>query len=183
MSAVSLDDLKTFLSTGLGGNGIGNSNSNDDELLAMLDRAEAIIATRVGPLEPTEIAGELHTGPGPLLLKHWPLISLGTVTTGGATVADQYLDVDGGLLYGTFSPVSRATTVSYTAGREWLPADLQAAVLELVRHLWLTQRVPGTRRGFSAGEPDERTVQGISNYLLPYRVQTLIEPYLLPRLA
>ncbi|NUR28502.1 MAG: hypothetical protein HOV76_32370 [Hamadaea sp.] len=177
MSAVLLDDVKTFLNR--------TDNSDDDELLAMIDRAEAILAVRVGPLEPTIVVDEVHWGHGPILLRKWPVLSVTSATSNGVPVADLQLDVQTGVLYGTFACAYRyaTTTVTYTAGREWLTADLQAAILELVRHLWLTQRVPGTRRGFSAGEPDERTVQGISNYLLPYRVQTLIEPYLQPRIA
>lgn len=175
MSAVSLDDVKTFLNI--------TDTASEDELIAMLDRAEAILAARVGPLEPTTVTGEVHTGPGPLVLKRYPVISVESVGSYyGDPVTDFQVDADSGVVYGYFSCTFRGTTVTYTAGRKYLSADLQEAVLELVKHLWTTQRVPGTRLR-SSGEPDERTLQGISNYLLPYRVQTLIQPYLLPRLA
>lgn len=175
MSAVSLNDVKTFLNmTGTG---------DDAELLTMLDRAEAIIAARVGPLEPTTVTGEVHTGPGPLVLKQWPVVSVESVSSFyGVPVTDFQVDADAGLVYGIFSCTFRDTTVTYTAGRQTLSADLQGAVLELVKHLWSTQRVPGSRRPVTS-EPDERNLQGVGSYLLPYRVQTLIEPYLVPRLA
>jgi hypothetical protein len=177
---VSLDDVKTFLSPGVGS---VIDSANDDELIAMLDRAEAIIAARVGPLEPTVVTGEVHTGPGPLVLKQWPVVSVESVSSFyGGPVTDFQADLDAGVVYGYFSCTFRDTTVTYTAGREYLTPDLQAAVLELVKHLWSTQRVPGSRP-YNPGGPDERTLAGVSTYLLPYRVQTLIEPYLLPRLA
>lgn len=175
MAAVSLADAKLFL-------GITDT-ADDDELTAMLGRAEAVLTARVGPLEPVTVTDEKHTGPGPIVLKRWPVLSVSTASTGYGEVTDLDLDVDAGVLYGTFSSaIRRDVTVTYQAGRYPLPADLEAAVLELLRHLWSSQRVPGTRRAF-AGDPDERTLQGVSTYLLPYRVQTLIEPHLVPRLA
>lgn len=172
MSAVLLADAKIFLDI--------TGTANDAELQRMLDRAEVVLAQRVGPLEPVTVTGEKHTGPGPIVLKRWPVISVTSASTGYGAVTDLDLDVDAGVLYGSFtSRIRRDVTVTYTAGRATLPADLEAAVLELLQHLWRSQRVPGARRG--AGEPDERTSQG--TYLLPYRVQTLIEPYLVPGLA
>lgn len=174
MSVVSLLDAKAFLGV--------KDTEDDGELAVMLDRAVAILAARVGPLEPVMVT-EKHTGPGPLVLKKWPVLSVISASTGYGEVADLDLDEDAGVLYGTFpSRIQRDITVTYEAGRYPLPADLEAAVLELLDHLWKSQRVPGTRRAFS-GDPDERTLQGVSTYLLPYRVQTMIEPYLVPRLA
>lgn len=173
MSALLLSDVKEFLN---------KTDSGDDaEVQAMVDRAEAIIAARVGPLTEVTVTDEVHTGPGPLVLKRWPVISVSSATSDGAAVTDLDLDEGPGVVYGSFGSTRRGISVSYVAGRTSLPVDLEAAVLELVRHLWVTQRVPGTRlRG--SGEPDERTLQGVSTYLLPYRVQTLIEPHLKPTL-
>lgn len=173
MSVVSLADAKEFLEI--------SDSEDDDELVLMLDRAVAVLAARVGPLEPVTVT-EKHTGPGPIVLKQWPVLSLTSATADGATVTDADLDEDAGVVYGTFGYTRRGVSVTYQAGRYPLPADLEAAVLELLKHLWSSQRVPGTRRAFS-GDPDERTLQGVSTYLLPYRVQTLIEPHLVPRLA
>lgn len=173
--AVTFDDLKVFL-------GITDSG-NDGELLAMLDRAVATLEARVGPLSEVDVVDEVHTGPGPLVLKRWPVISVTSVSDNGSDVTDLDLDADAGVLYGGFfSCIRRGVKVTYVAGRADLPMDLEAAVLELAKHLWTTQRVPGSRR-YGSGDPDERTLAGASSYLLPYRVQTLIEPYVAPRLA
>ena len=172
MSVVLLSDAKEFLNM--------TGTTDDAELQAMLDRTEAVLAARVGPLGTVTVTGEVHTGPGPLVLRQWPVLSVESATSDGTAVTDLDLDTDTGVLYGSFGCSRRGVKVAYTAGRSLLPADLEAAVLELLRHLWMSQRVPGTRRGFSTGDPDERTLAGVTSYLLPYRVQTLIEPHLLP---
>lgn len=176
MAAVTLPAVKAFLN--IAGTG------NDAELLDMVERAEAILSRRVGPLAPTTITDERHTGPGPIVLRHWPVISVASASTGYGAVVDVELD-DAGVLYGSFSSrIHRDVRVTYVAGRDPLPLDLEQAVLEMVQHLWTSQRVPGSgRRGFTQGDPDERALQGVSTYLLPYRVQTLIDPHLIRSLA
>jgi hypothetical protein len=171
MSVVPLADAKVHLNF--------TTTTNDAELQDMLDRAESILARRVGPLAPVTVTDEVHTGPGPLLLKRYPVVSVTSAASDGVAVTDLDLDAGAGLLYGTFTSAFRKVRVTYTAGRSVLPADLEAAVLELVRHLWESQRgnAPSAR---ALQDPDERTLQGVSSYLLPYRVQTLIEPHLLP---
>jgi hypothetical protein len=174
VSTVLLADAKAFLNL--------TTTTNDAELQDMLDRAESILARRVGPLAPAAVEGEVHTGPGPLLLKRYPVISVTSATSDGVAVNDLDLDVDTGRLYGTFSSARRGVKVTYTEGRSVLPLDLEAAVLELTRHLWQSQR-GNAPAAMVLQDPDERTLQGVSSYLLPYRVQTLIEPYLLPAVA
>lgn len=174
MSAVSLADLKAFLNK--------TDSNDDDELVAMLDRAEAILAVRVGPLSPITFT-EVYSGPGPIVLRRYPVISVTAVTDVGNAVTDSYLDVDSGVLYGSFSRwPAMSVAVTYVAGRDILPADLEAAVLELVRHLWTSQRGGGSLRPSFPGDeaPQQQTGSG---YLLPYRVESLIEPYRLRSVA
>jgi hypothetical protein len=173
MSAVLLTDAKTFLNVTVA--------THDAELQSMLDRAEAILARRVGPLSLTTVTDEVHTGPGPLLLKRYPVVSVTSATSDGVAVSDLDLDVDTGLLYGAFTSGFRKVRVTYTAGRAVPPADLEAAVLELVKHLWESQRPAGAQAppGSLAGDD----IQPGGSYLLPYRVQSLIEPHLLTTVA
>ncbi len=174
MTALRLADVKAFLNVG--------TTRHDDELQDILDRAEAILAARVGPLSPLTVTGERHTGPGPLVLKRYPVVSVVGATSGGAVVGDLDLDGDAGLLYGSFGSARGGVRVTYTAGRAVLPADLEAAVLELVRHLWQSQRPAGAQAPpGSLGGGDDAPPGGA--FLLPYRVQSLIEPYLLPTVA
>lgn len=178
MSAVSLTDAKEFLP-------FVTDDSQDDEVQDMLDRAEAILAKRVGPLQPVVVTDEVHTGPGPIVLKRFPVASFTSATSSDVAVSDTDADLDAGVVYGTFGSIRRAVKVSYVAGRASLPADLQLAVLELTQHLMQSQKVPGTSRGFQGfggGSGDTDAPSG-AGYLLPYRVQSLIEPYLLPTVA
>jgi hypothetical protein len=168
VAALSLSDLKAFLNK--------TDDSDDDELVAMIDRAQAILTPRIGPLEPTTYT-ELYTGPGPIVLRRYPVLSVTSVTDGGNVVSDSYLDVDSGVLYGTYSSwPARSVSVTYVAGRDLLPADLETALLELVRHLWTSQRGGGSLRPTFPGEDAPQQQPG-SGYLLPYRVESLIEPY------
>ncbi len=173
MTAVRLADVKAFLNLG--------TTRHDEELQDSLDRAEAILAARVGPLSPVTVTGERHTGPGPILLRRYPVASLVSVTSGGVAVPDADLDVDTGLLYGTLGSARGGVRVTYIAGRSVLPADLEAAVLELVKHLWQSQRPAGAQAPPGSLGGDDAQPTGA--FLLPYRVQSLIEPYLLPTVA
>jgi hypothetical protein len=172
MSVVGLALVKQFLNI--------TDGSNDAELQATVDRAEAILARRVGSLTPVTIVDERHVGPGPLLLKRHPVISVSSVTSGSVAVTDW--DLDGDVLHGSFY-AGYPARVTYVAGRPVIPADLEQAVLELVGHLWQSQRVPGANRVQAFARQSEQDVQVGAGFLLPYRVQTLIEPYQLPTLA
>lgn len=180
MSSVQLTDVKQFLNkTGV------NDSGDDEELQLFLDRAEAILTKRIGPLSPTPVTGEKHTGPGPLVLRRYPVISVTSATSAGVDVTDLDLDLDSGVLYGSFTAYPpRQVSITYVAGRDFLPADLEEAVLELVRHLWKSQRGGGSLRPTFPGEDDPTTQQpGGASYLLPYRVESLIEPHLLRSIA
>jgi hypothetical protein len=173
VSVVSLADAKAFLNQ--------TTSTNDDEVQMFLDRAERILARRVGPLGTETVTDEVHTGPGPLVLRRYPVVGVTSATSYGATVTDLDLDTDAGVLYGTFGSTSRAVRVTYTAGRESLPEDLELAVLELVKHLWESQR--GNSAATPPGSYPGEDVQPAAGYLLPYRVQSLIEPFLSPAVA
>lgn len=175
MSVVSLADARQFLNF--------TTNANDDELVSMIDRAEAILERRVGPLAPVVVTDEVHTGPGPIVLSRYPVMSATAATYAGVAVTDLDLDVDSGVLYGTFGSASRAVKVTYTSGRDPLPADLEEAVLELVKHLWESQRGTAPAGPVPGALPGEDVTTPVGAYLLPYRVQSLIEPYLMPTIA
>ncbi len=168
MSAVRFSDVKAAVNI--------TGTSHDNELQAMLDRAEATLARRVGPLTSVTVPNEVHTGPGPIRLRKLPAIAVVSATSGGAAVNDLDLDTDSGVLYGTFGTARRGVRVTYTAGRTApLDADLEEAVLELVKHLWETQRPAGSQ---PPGSLDRGDAPSGGSYLLPYRVQSLIEPYM-----
>lgn len=173
MTAVALGAVKDFLNI--------TSATHDDELINMIDRAEAVLAARVGSLSPITVTNEVHIGPGPLQLRRLPVLSVTAATSDGYPVGDLDLDGDTGILWGSFGYGRRKVRVTYTAGRAMpLPADLEAALLELAAHLWRSQR--GIAPSPLNVQDDDDTRAGLG-YLLPYRVQALLEPYILPQVA
>lgn len=168
MTAVGLSTVKQFLNM--------SSGVDEDELLDTIDRAEAALSARVGPLTPITVVNEVHTATGPIVLRKRPVIAVTAVTSAGYAVTDTEFDTEAGILYGTFYDNYRGTRVSYTAGYPApLPADLEHALLELTGHLWKSQRGASS----TPLNPSEEAPSG-TGYLLPYRVQSLIEPYLMP---
>ena len=178
---VSLDDAKAHLQM--------RTDVNDAELQRFIWAADAAVAQKVGPLAPVTVTERTHGGGTSIVLRQWPVRALTSVTYwDGSTVdvSNLDLDTDAGVLYwqwgtsGYFTAGTRNVTVTYTAGWDQAPADLEQAVLELVRHLWETQRGNNTpaRPGFT----DEPAVPGAFSSW-PVRVQELLAPYIVPRVA
>lgn len=172
MAVLALEDIKTHLNI--------TSADNDGELQSMLAAAVAAIGERVGPLEPAtrtvrvSAAGRSVLLPGPVV----SVTSIVDADGNAVAVPDTYLDVAPGLVTmndGT-AFASRFYTVTYVAGRDPVPQDLQLAVKELVRHFWLTQRGPTRRPGGATSEAAANTVPGAA-HMLPFRVAELIKPY------
>lgn len=166
-SAVDVEDVRAALRI--------ESVGQDAELQDVLDAAEAHLARRVGPLASTATTSRVRPSGGVLVLPVLPAISLTSVTDADGTaltVGDLDLDTATGIVsYASGGALSsRWYTVVYAAGYATLPEDLVLAVKELTRHLWQTRRGP-TRPGAQA-EPNPGAA-----YLLPYRVQSLIEPF------
>lgn len=182
MTVLSLDEAKEHLNL--------TTDVQDAELAVFIDAAEAAIAKRVGPLEPTDVTSVVDSGGGTLVLPCIPVISVTSVTAvpgfGGVYDASG-LSLNGQT--GVLSPSSNQDsfgfagsnfgsgllagryTVSYVAGREEVPSDILLAVKELVRHLWSTQR-GGAKRPGSTDDPAQS-----SGYLMPYRVAELLAPH------
>jgi hypothetical protein len=157
----------------------------DAELMTFADSAEAVIARRCGPLTPTAAACRVRGGQS-LALPDAPVVSLTSVTPVGGTalpLADLYLDGAAGVV--TYNQVATfgssaygftasAYDVAYEAGREILPDDLLHGLKELVRHFWSTSQRGGSRRPGS-----EAMAAPSASFLLPYQVQSAIEPHLI----
>jgi hypothetical protein len=182
-SAVTLAAAQLFLNK--------TANPAETELQSFIDRAEAILTVRIGPLAATTVTDEWHAGgSSTLVLRKFPVISLTSAAyfDGTAlTIGDLTVDGDTGIVYWGYNTAGyfpdygpRSVKVTYSAGRASLPADLQEAVLELTKHLWESQR--GGGRSFNTSA--DSTLEPVpTSFLLPYRVQSLIEPYLIPAVA
>jgi len=176
---VSLTDVRSHLNLS------GQDVTRDAELTQFLLSATAAIEARVGPLARRPVTEVHNGGVSGILLRQPPALSITSVTENGSTVAGSgYTLSPGGGVVTRVNGYSRSVwtdgfnnvSITYTAGRTSIPADIRQAVLELVRHLWTTQRgQQGNRRQdeFIAGQ----------GYSMPNRVLELIAPYELPGIA
>lgn len=172
MSVLTPSDVKPHL--GLTGVAL------DDELQDFIDAAEAALTVRVGPLAATARTVRIPgSGSSCLALPTMPVTAVASITgKSGTLAAVDWFNGGAGVVYSESVFSEAYYDVAYTAGHVPLPADLRKAAMELVRHLWKTQRGVGSARGAS---PDE-SAPG-SAHTFPYRVQQLIAPYLLPGFA
>lgn len=175
MSALLLADAKTHLNITV--------NTYDTELQGFIDAAEAVIGNIVGPLVLTGVSARVRASGGSLILPVAPAASVTSITDSGSTalvLADLVIDLDAGIVTyanGAFF-ADGWYTVEYSAGRSSMPADLLLAVKELVRHMWTTQRGATTRPGSAPPE----SMPGAA-YALPMRVEQLIAPHAIHRVA
>lgn len=169
---ISLTDVKNHLNILV--------TDDDAELLAMLNAATGLVEGVVGPLSRRPVTAEVHHGGrANVLLKQAPVLSVTGCRENGVTLSsDNYsIDPESGVLtrvsgylaytwYEGFNNIS----VDYVAGRSIIPADLAHAVLELVRHLWTTQRGSVRRSGTDDYLPG-------SGFSMPNRVREMLNRY------
>jgi hypothetical protein len=177
VSALLLADAKTHLNM--------SASTNDAELQAVIDAAEAVLARRVGPLEPAATTDRVIGLADSLVVRTVPAVSLTSITGPSGSALDLtniHLEQGSGVITHNLGQyfVERYYTVAYSAGRASCPDDLLLAVKELVRHVWQTQRGSGGRPG--SAPVDVSSTPGLG-YYLPYRVQELIAPHLQPGFA
>lgn len=165
MAVVPLADVKAFLNI--------ETAAHDAELAAVVERAEAMIADRCGPLSSVTVTEERVRSGGSLRVT--PVISV-TSATGPSGEAVTLDDVgSSGVI---FTPLSLAyVDVTYQAGRESLPGALETGVLELVRHLWSSQRGGSPRPG-AASSPRVGVAVAGAAYTWPIRVTEAIADHL-----
>lgn len=191
MPVITLDEAKVHLNI--------TGSTHDAELMGFIESAEGVIAKRCGPLGPTTKSVRVRgtsrgTGTGTyqrpsltdrtsLILPVCPAVSLTSVTPVGGTaltLADLYLSPNSVVTFnlgGSFGDASY--DVVYVSGRATVPADLMHAVKELVKHLWVNSQ----RGGSGARKPGSDAPASSAAYLMPYAVQSLIEPYMQPGFA
>lgn len=163
------------------------ADNYDTEIQQFLDTAESAVAKRVGALAPTAVTERVRGCSSSLVLGSLPVVSLTSVTPVGGDaldVSDLYVSPGGVVEYAESSASfgSATYTVVYQAGRTPLPDDLQMAVLELLRHLWASQRGGGTRPGSAPSTELSNTLPG-SAFVFPFRVEQLLAPYIQPGFA
>lgn len=148
---VSLDEAKAKLDI--------DEDDDDDELQDVVNAASRVIEGIVGPCVP-QAYSERHRGTGQVVaLNYRPALSVSLVTEHYGSLAQAVteaatpdvtgthgfvLDGERGLLVryagGALVPWQGEVWVTYVAGRTDIPANVRAACLEQVRHMWETQR-------------------------------------------
>ena len=186
MSVVALADAKTHLNE--------QSTANDAEIQTFIDTAEAAVAAKIGALTVVSIPSEQVRGCGYWLrLSKFPVASLTSVTPVGSgatpldittlTVSPDALRLVEFTFGGWFG--ARWYTVAYTAGRAVSTStfpDIYKGILELVRHLWMTQRGSAAAGARYSGHGTALDTMNAATpgaaYLWPARVLQILEPYM-----
>lgn len=172
---VSLDDAKRHLN-------ITNTTS-DAELRDFLLRAQTAVESQVGPILPVTITSRVgrfgNWATTTLSLPVTPVISLGQVIPVGVTATPVTgLTVSPAGVVSSIVAFFFATPydVTYVAGRVKCPPDLYHGILEMLRHLWETQR--GSNQTVW-NNPESLDVTRAHRYpdLLPPQVRELLAPY------
>lgn len=154
--------------------------SNDAEIRTFLDVATALVERKTGRLYRRTGVVDALIPNGPVLrLTKNPVLSITSVVEAGETLtATDYLLDPRGLLYRVSGTAARhwdgslaqRVQASYTVGSTAVPAIIEQAVVETLRHLWQTQRGAGdTRRPFGGDD----YAPG-STFSMPRRVEELL---------
>lgn len=169
---------------------------DDVEVLEFVLRAERAIFARVGHVKLLEnpVVEYRHGGRDTIRVNACPIGVIDSITVHGAVVPAANRDTGSGGWYvddedeadqraGIIRHTSTFPTgwvkASVRPGRDPIPEDLEAATLELLRHLWKTQRGTAGRPGIR-GESSDADSATPSGFMLPRRVAELIQPYKLP---
>lgn len=177
MASPDLAGLKAFLNI--------DTSVYDEELPSYLEAARSTIAQRCGPDEPTETVSEVEITCGTALLPVRPVIAVIDATNeAGAPIGLAHVRVRrrAGIVSG-LAGYTGAATITYTAGYNPCPDDLELAIYIVAGHLWDTQR--GRSGSFTQvhGLDDDAPVGGDASFLvlrgfaLPRRAMELTRPY------
>ena len=191
LGIVSLDEVKAHL------NIPASNTTNDEEIRRFMDAASDLAENYVGcVLGRKTFVNEKYSGNTDIIRLNNPrAISITSVYENGVLLdpAAYVLDYTGQRLtrvttgslsgpnyFGIWAPGAQNIVVSYVAGFVNPPASAKQGVLEIIRHLWQTQRGPTAVVGRNQSGDD--FVQG-ATYSLPRRAIELLDPVSLPGLA
>jgi hypothetical protein len=184
---VGISDIRTHINT------TGLEKTGDAELLNFAATAQAMVENITGPIVPQTFTETFDGGQVRLILSEYPVLSIASVVENSqgtastlAELAAPYSDTTGlsyrvdysigtltrwsGTMQTKWAAGLGTVTVTYTAGRAGLPADVRMAVLRLVEHLWTSQQGRGPTRG---GSPDIPA----AGHAMPWFVEELLQPH------
>lgn len=142
---VELEQVKTYL-------GLQGEAQYDDELRLLIGAATPLIEELVGPVLPRTVTETVRGR----VLRQSPVLSVLAVERGGLalTPTEYVLDAPAGLLNGT---ALVGSTITYVAGLETVPADVQRAALRWISWSW--RRDHGGSETYQPGG-DDATIPG-----------------------
>jgi hypothetical protein len=191
LGIISLDEVKSHLN-------IPSTDSTlDEELRRFIDSASDLAESYVGQvLGRRTFTDELYDGGTEFIrLRNPKAISITSVYENGILIpsSNYVIDYTGQRLYRIGSGTLYATnsygywtqgmnnvSITYVAGYVNPPAAAKQGVLEIVRHLWQTQR--GAMNVMTRNQTGDDFYQG-STYSLPRRAMELLDPVSFPGLA
>ena len=147
---------------------------DDSDIERYIEAATPVIEDIVGPVLPRTITRQFAGGRSAILLPNEAAV-IQSVTDSGSAVTDYTFDTHAKILYGpgVFSDGPLAVEVAYQAGFAVVPANINLATRELVRHWWQQGR-QGNRPAF--GDAGVSDVSVPSGFAVPRRVIELCEP-------
>lgn len=191
MGIVSLDEVKAHLN-------IPTTNTtNDEEIRRFMDAASDLAENYVGCVLGRQVfTNEKYSGNTDIIRLNNPrAISITSVYENGVLLdpAAYVLDYTGQRLtrvttgslsgpnyFGIWAPGAQNIVISYVAGFINPPPSAKQGVLEIIRHLWQTQRGPTSVVGRNQSGDD---FYQSATYSLPRRAMELLDPVSLPGLA
>jgi hypothetical protein len=191
LGIVSLDEVKAHL------NIPSTITTDDEEIRRFIDAGSDLAESYVGQiLGRKTFTSELYDGNiDTIRLRNPKAISItsvyenGTLLNSTAYVLDptgQRISrvttgsLNGPNYFGIWAPGAQNISITYVAGWENPPAAAKQGVLEVIRHLWQTQR--GAMNVMSRNQSGDDFYQG-STYSLPRRAMELLDPISLPGIA
>lgn len=158
------------------------STADDNELGLMLDAADELVRSLVGPLTVGAVTERVAVSGGTAILSRRPSGPVTVVDRLGSPVTGFYVNERAGLLEDV-PAVSGPVTVTYQAGSPAVPASVTLATAIIAGHLWETQRRPGQSSDRPAGFGGmdgvaDATIPMSIGYAIPSRAQDLLKPFM-----
>lgn len=178
------------------------TTTNDAELQTVIDAATAILENHPAYTVVDNVKQTSHTEwydtADTIALKHYPVASITSITGWSGATSQVFtaaawdsgltpdfgyaFDAASGLLHLSRGGLSSThwqgrVLVTYTSGVTTVPADIRAAALLLVEHLWETQRGTGGSAPPAGLDPDETQLGFGTSVILPNRVREVLAPY------
>lgn len=145
-----------------------DDHSDDAELGLYLEAVTPLVEERIGPVLPRTVTETLRGS----LLRQAPVLAVQAVQRGSVAVTAYTLEAGVGRLRGAHLD---GATVTYTVGRDPIPAAIKLAALIIVAHLWETQR--GSQPLPLAGGLDDDPLPANGGFAIPRRALQLLAPY------